>query len=169
VACKPDWLTVAQQFVQADAGPSLALRTNVAAPAPLNSSVRHVMKRSRQDDVWNRACLESGGGALAAGDRALAALLLAHGLAMNGGVVHAMGCLTKSQLAAAIAGFNHFGLTAASSVFEQAPDGSEEAEERLNRMYWQAVPNDETLAHAFRIKLVAFPDAFAPVESGAHV
>lgn len=88
---------------------------------------------------------------------------------MNGGVVHAMGCLSKSELAAAIAGFNYFGLTAASRVFEQAPDDSEETEERLNRMYWQAVPSDETLAHAFRIKLVASPDAFAPVVSGAHV
>ena len=127
------------------------------------------MKRSRQDEVWNRACLESGGVTLATGDRALAALLLAHGLAMNGGVVHAMDCLTKSELTAAIAGFNYFGLTAASRVFEQAPDDSEETEERLNRMYWQAVPNDETLVHAFRVKLVAYPDAFAPVESGAHV
>lgn len=133
------------------------------------NSVRHVMKRSRQDEVWNRACLESGGATPAAGDRALAALLLAHSLAMNGGVVHAMGCLTKSQLAAAVAGFNYFGLTAASLVFEQAPDDSEETEERLNRMYWRAVPNDETLAHAFRVKLAASPDAFAPVRSDAHV
>jgi hypothetical protein len=127
------------------------------------------MKRSRQDEIWNRACLESGGAAPAAGDRALAALLLAHGLAMNGGVAHAIGCLSKSELAAAIAGFNYFGLTAASHVFQQAPDDSEETEERLNHMYWQAVPDDETLAHAFRIKLVASPDAFAPVGSRAHV
>lgn len=88
---------------------------------------------------------------------------------MNGGVAHAIGCLSKSELAAAIAGFNYFGLTAASHVFQQAPDDSEETEERLNHMYWQAVPDDETLAHAFRIKLVASPDAFAPVGSRAHV
>lgn len=127
------------------------------------------MKHSRQDEIWNRACLESGGASPAAGDRALAALLLAHGLAMHGGVVHAMGCLSKSELAAAIEGFNYFGLTAASRVFEQAPDDTEETEERLNRMYWQAVPNDEVLVHAFRIKLVASPEAFAPVGASAHV
>jgi len=127
-----------------------------------------VLKLSRQDQIWSRACLESGGPSPAAGDTALAALLLAHGLIMNGGVVHALQALSQSQLAAAIAGFNYFGLTAASQLLEQPPDDTEETEELLNALYWQVVPNDETLAHAFRIKLVAFPEVFAPVVSGAH-
>ena len=127
------------------------------------------MKLSRQSEIWNRACLEAGGSEPGAGDIALASLLRAHGLAMNGGAVHAMECLSQAELAAAIAGFKYFGLAAAAHVFEQAPDDSEETEERLNRMYWQAVPNDEVLAHAFRIKLVAFPEAFAPIVSRAHV
>jgi hypothetical protein len=125
------------------------------------------MNVSRQDQIWNRACLEGGGSEPAAGDTALASVLLAHGLVMNGGVVHALECLSHAQLVAAIAGFKYFGLTTAAHVFEQAPDAS--AEERLNRLYWQAVPNDGALAHAFRIKLVASPEAFAPTKSNAHV
>ena len=127
-----------------------------------------MLKLSRQDQIWNRACLESGGSSPAAGDQALASLLLAHGLAMNGGVVHALECLSQSEIAAAVAGFNYFGLTDASRVFEQLPDDSEETEERFNQMYWSAVPSDETLAHAFRVKLLSTPEAFAPTDSGAH-
>lgn len=127
------------------------------------------MQPSRQDEIWNRASLEAGGPAAAVGDRALASLLLAHSLAMNGGVVQAIGCLSKLELAAAIFGFNYFGLVGASHVFEQVPDDSEETEERLNQMYSQVVPNDETLAKAFRVKLLASPHAFAPTASLAHV
>lgn len=87
---------------------------------------------------------------------------------MNGGVVHALQCLSQAEIVAAIAGFNYFGLTEASRVFEQLPDDSEETEERLNQMYWAAVPSDETLAHAFRVKLLSSPEAFAPTDSGAH-
>ena len=126
------------------------------------------MQLSRQDQIWNRACLEAGGSEPAAGDVALASLLLAHGLAMNGGVVHAMGCLSPTQLDAAIAGFNYFGLAAAAHVFMQSPDDSEATEERLNQMYWQAVPNDATLVQSFRIKLIACPGAFAPTGLSAH-
>ena len=126
------------------------------------------MKLSRQDQIWNRACLESGGPSPATGDQALAALLLAHGLAMNGGVVHALECLSQPEIAAAAAGFNYFGLAEAAHVFQQAPDDTEETEERLNKLYWAAVPSDETLAHAFRVKLLASPEAFAPIGSGVH-
>ena len=126
------------------------------------------MKHPRQDQIWNRACLESGGPLPAAGDVALASLLLAHGLVMNGGVVHALECLSQAEISAAIAGFDYFGLTEAAKVLKEAPDESEETEERLNQLYWAAVPNDETLAHAFRVKLLASPEAFAPTEPGAH-
>ena len=126
------------------------------------------MKLSRQSEIWNRACLESGGSSPADGDKALASLLLAHGFAINGGVVHALECLSQSELAAAVAGFNYFGLAGAAHVFQQLPDDTVETEERLNRLYWAAVPNDETLAHAFRVKLLASPEAFAPTESDAH-
>ena len=87
---------------------------------------------------------------------------------MNGGIVHALECLSQSQIAAAVAGFNYFGLSEAAHVFEQLPDDTEETEERLNQQYCAVVPSDETLAHAFRVKLFAAPEAFAPTDSGAH-
>lgn len=124
------------------------------------------MEHSRQDQIWNRACLESGGASPAEGDRALAALLLAHSIIMNGGVVHALECLSQWEISAAIAGFSYFGLAEASPVLSQAHDDSEGTEARLNRMYCAAVPSDETLAHAFRVKLLASPEAFAPTEPG---
>jgi hypothetical protein len=127
-----------------------------------------VLKLSRQDQVWNRACLESGGPSPSEGDKALASLLLAHALAINGGVVHAFESMSRCEVTAAIAGYTYFGLTQAAHVFEQAPDESEETEERLNHMYRAAVPSDETLAHAFRVKLLSTPQAFAPTEPGAH-
>ena len=130
--------------------------------------VRHTLKPSRQDEIWNRACLDAGGSSPAVGDQALASLLVAHGLAMNGGVVHAMECLSQSELAAAIAGFNYFGITGASLVFEQQPDDSEATEERLDQMYWAAVPDEEALVHAFRVRLMSTPEAFAPTDPGAH-
>jgi hypothetical protein len=87
---------------------------------------------------------------------------------MNGGVAHALECLSQSEITAAVAGLNYFGLTEASYVFQQLSDGSEKTEERLNQMYWAAVPSDETLSHAFRIKLHAEPEAFAPTDTGEH-
>ena len=143
-------------------------RVRRPATGRLNSGVRHVLKLSRQDMIWNRACLESGGSSPAVGDQALVSVLLAHGLAMNGGVVHALECLSEAEIAAAVSGYNYFGLTDASRVFEQVPGDSEEIEERLNQMYWAAVPSDETLVHSFRAKLLSTPEAFAPTDSGAH-
>ena len=127
-----------------------------------------MLKLDRQSQIWNRACLESGGATPGAGDVALASLLLAHGLAMNGGVAHAIECLSKPELAAAIAGFNYFGLTDASRVFGERPDDSEDSEERLDMMYRAAVPSEQTLTHAFRVKLISTPSAFAPIDHGAH-
>ena len=127
-----------------------------------------MLKLSRQDSIWNRASVESGGASPAPGDQALASLLRAHNLAMNGGVAHALECLSPSETTAAIAGFNYFGLADAARVFEQAPDESEAAEERLDRMYWSVIPSDDTLAHAFRIKLISTPEAFAPVDTGQN-
>ena len=126
------------------------------------------MKLSPQDQIWNRACLESGGTSPRTGDQALAALLLSHGLVMNGDVVHALECLSDSEIAAAIRGFEYFGLMEASNVFRQIPDDSEETELRLNEMYWSAVPDDDTLVQAFRVKLLASPEEFSPTESASH-
>jgi hypothetical protein len=55
---------------------------------------------STADRVWNRAALDAGGSPPREGDRALAALLLAHGMIMNGGVDHAVEALSAEELAA---------------------------------------------------------------------
>jgi hypothetical protein len=87
-----------------------------------------------EDIIWNRACLDSGGPSPGKGDRALVALLRAHGLVMNGGVVHALASLSAEERSEAIAGFRYFGLLQAAEALSQAWDDSEESEERLDRM-----------------------------------
>ena len=62
-----------------------------------------------QDLIWNRAS-EGGGANPQAGDLALAALLRAHGLTMNGGVLHAVERLQPSELQDAASGYRFFGL-----------------------------------------------------------
>ena len=123
---------------------------------------------SLQDQIWNRACIGAGGATPAVGDQALASVLLAHGLAMNGGVTHALESLSRADILAAVAGFEFFGLTDAARVFQQVPGDSGEAENRLNQLYFAAVPTDEALAHAFGLKLASTPEAFAPLSNGAH-
>jgi hypothetical protein len=66
------------------------------------------MGMTEANRVWNRAALEEGGRAPREGDRALAALLLAHGMVMNGGVQHATEALSADEMAAAAAGFRYF-------------------------------------------------------------
>jgi hypothetical protein len=58
---------------------------------------------TQADMIWNRACGEDSLRALP-GDRALADLLNAHGLAMNGGVLHAIECMSAEELSEAEAG-----------------------------------------------------------------
>lgn len=115
-----------------------------------------------EDAIWNRACLDFGGPSPAEGDRALAALLLAHGRVMNGGVIHALESLSAEELSEAVAGFRYFGLQQAAEVLAQPWDDSEECEDRLERMYEAAIPNDAIIELVFRAKLTDWPSAFAP-------
>jgi hypothetical protein len=75
------------------------------------------MSEPNADRVWNRAALEAGGPSPAKGDRALAALLLAHGLVMNGGVHHALRCMQPAELMAAAEGFSFFSLADVAGSF----------------------------------------------------
>ena len=122
---------------------------------------------SRQDEIWNRACLERGGPAPREGDLALASLLQAHGLIMNGGVLHALEVLSQAERESAIAGYRYFGLVAAANVLAQSYADTDEAEHESNSAYSLAIGNDEVLAHAFRVQLLARPDVFAPLNA-AH-
>ena len=57
------------------------------------------------DRVWNRAAMEEGCVSPRAGDRALSALLLVHGMVMNGGVHHALESVDPAELAAGADGY----------------------------------------------------------------
>jgi hypothetical protein len=126
------------------------------------------MSRSQADAVWNRAALEGGGAHPKAGDSALAALLRAHGYIMNGGVHHAVECLSPEERAAAIEGYSYFGLSAAAEALTSAAHGSlspwtDESEEAANHAYWRQVPDDESLVRAFEAVLRERPDEFASI------
>ena len=84
-------------------------------------------------------------------------------MVMNGGVDHAFEVLSKEQYAAAVQGFRYFGLYDAAAVLERATEESDIA--KLNAEYGNAA-NDGKLAHAFRLKLMASPEAFAPASAG---
>ena len=82
------------------------------------------MSRSVAHRVRNRAALESGGECPGPGDRALSSLLLAHGLVMNGGVHHALQCLSPSELHAAIDAYSYFGLDDVATFLRSASERS---------------------------------------------
>ena len=69
------------------------------------------------DVIWNCAAMENGGTNPGRGDRALAVPLHAHGLAMNGGVLHAAELLNDDELTDAQSGYRFFGLSAVADVF----------------------------------------------------
>jgi hypothetical protein len=118
--------------------------------------------------VWNRAT-EGGGREPRDGDRALSALLLAHGFAMNGGVLHAVECLDAEQLEAACRGYVRYGFVAIpdllryAATFVDAGPLAEIEEARLDADYATAIPDDQTLVSAFTADLERHPDAYAPL------
>lgn len=122
------------------------------------------MKLSEADQVWNRAALESGGQAPLEGDRALADLLLLHGLIMNGGVQYVLQALASDEFHAAIKGFRYFGLNDVASFLEESVDATEyQQEQQANQQYYKLLPNDETIAQRFEELFQRNPKAFAPI------
>jgi len=119
--------------------------------------------------VWNRACFENKS-SFRAGDRALAALLAFHGLACNGGVLHAVEVQNEAELTAACAGFQYFGLDIVALIIEEArraqSDGSdlEEIENDLNERYYHYSDGNDALSRAFKADFAARPENYAPVQ-----
>lgn len=119
------------------------------------------------DRVWNRAALDSGGTAPRRGDHALADALAAHGLVMNGGVLHALEVLTPDQVRRAASGLEYLGLAQASRVLLETLEASirfgdsEELEVQSNERYWAVVPDDSTLAARFEQVFAERPEDFA--------
>lgn len=132
-----------------------------------------------RERIWNRACEASETDAeLRAGDRALAAVLLAHGMVMNGGVLHALQGMSPSERREAAAGYRFLALPTLAELFEmQVPeddldededhDGAESELDRLetmlNQKYWATAADDRALWSAFEKKLAHEPGLFAPL------
>jgi hypothetical protein len=127
------------------------------------------------DGIWNRAC-DPSLRFTHPGDAALAAVLLCHGMAMNGGLLHAVQGLEPDQRERAVAGFRLLGLDDAAAAVEavarqaaRLPAGDPAAEERLEveagRRYDEALPDwDETIDRAFQDHLRRHPEAYAPLD-----
>ncbi len=104
-------------------------------------------KLTEADRVWNRACGKS---RLRThpGDRALADLLQAHNLAMNGGVLHAVEVLTPQELSDAQSGYRFYGLDGIASLLSRAKaliDAGQDLgfhEAQLDRQYAEIIPDD---------------------------
>jgi len=118
------------------------------------------------DRIWNRACDEDAPH-LRPGDIALAALLKAHGLTMNGGLLHAVECLSSRELFDARKGYRFFGLDEvvvllehAESIFK-AGDDLECHERILDDEYARLVPDDSCLVERFERHLKSNPADFA--------
>jgi hypothetical protein len=120
-----------------------------------------------KDAIWNRACTGHVNMAFP-GDRALASLLRAHALVMNGGVIHAIECLTGEQLADAKAGFRFYGLESIVSTLSQAEavlragEDPEIYESELDQNYSGMIPDDVFLVSIFRNHLNSKPSEYAP-------
>ena len=123
---------------------------------------------SEDDLIWNRACGVVGPGA-GVGDRALCALLRAHGYTMNGGVLHAVECLSPSEIEEAASGYQFFGLAGAAKllvgarrIFEAGKDLADH-EGLLDRDYHELIPDDSSLFTRFERHRQLHPQDFAPL------
>jgi len=120
------------------------------------------------DMIWNRACGEDPLRALP-GDRALSDLLYAHGLATNGGVLHAVERMTADELAEVEAGYRFFGLHDIASLLSrtrrifEAGDDLRNHEQRLDSEYARMIPSDSSLIERFERRLKSSPSDFAPL------
>ena len=86
---------------------------------------------------------------------------------MNGGVLHAVECLTPSEMSEAQSGYRFFGLDAvadllshARRVFEADEDVASQ-ESRLDQQYAALVPDDSSLVERFEKHWREKPSDFA--------
>lgn len=125
---------------------------------------------SDADLTWNRACEQGARGLSRRGDAALSAMLLFHSLAMNGGVRHAVECLTPTERDAALRGYAFFGFGSVDRIIEAArrqpadDDEADELEARLDAEYAATVSiGDSALLSRFREHFAAHPEDYAPL------
>ncbi|NLE96811.1 MAG: DUF4375 domain-containing protein [Propionibacterium sp.] len=122
---------------------------------------------SDPDTIWNRAAEGTGG---EEGDDALAALLVLHGMVMNGGLVNAIEVAEEEELHAAVEGYRFFGLDDAADLIVETQSAldNDADPEILETMkdgeFYDLVPDDETVYDAFAAKLRDEPSAFAAAD-----
>ena len=125
---------------------------------------------TQADMIWNRACGEDPLRSLP-GDCALTDMLYAHGLIMNGGVLHAIDCLSAGELRDAEAGYSYFGLEAVTSVLSRARahfEGGSDLrthESQLDAQYIALIPSDSLLVERFVQRLKLKPFEFASLRA----
>lgn len=113
--------------------------------------------------IWNRAATDCGGASPHRGDAELAALLLVHGMVMNGGLGHAFEALTTEEIEKGSNGFEFFGFSSIRDLLAEARGMDDEQREGATVRYWAAVPDDGALMAAFERTLREHPEAFAPI------
>lgn len=130
---------------------------------------RHAMyELTNTDKIWNHAC-QGGGESPLPGDTALAGLLLFHGPAMNGGVLHAIECLSPEQLVSAQEGYKYFGyggvadLIGAGEEATRQGNAVEPLQAAFDRRYSALVPNDEVLVKSFEQHYKQYPLEYSPL------
>ena len=117
---------------------------------------------------WNRACGEASLRFLG-GDHALNDLLIAHGYIMNGGVLHAVECLTPNALSDAMSGYRYYGLDVIVSLLLRARlilETNENLglqESQLDRSYTSIIQTDSWLSQRFKAHMALNPSEYAPV------
>ena len=121
------------------------------------------MELNPANRIWNRAAIQRGGDTPRDGDTALASLLLFHGMAMNGGIGHAVEALTRDEFDAGVRGYQYFGLDAVALVVGRAVGANDDEMESLDYEYGALVPDDATLVAAFEKHLTSFPESFSPL------
>jgi hypothetical protein len=126
------------------------------------------MELSYTDKIWNRSLNDEIPKA-APGDRALCSMLWAHGLVMNGGVLHAVELLSNNELADAIAGYKFFFIDAIEDLFMRAKSLFDtevdigEYEGELDLEYVSIIPNDSWLVARFENYYNTKPQDFEPI------
>jgi hypothetical protein len=134
------------------------------------------------DAIWNRATTLRE--LTAPGDLALQALLIVHGMIMNGGLLHAFDSLEHDMYERGAEGFAYFGRADVAELLmagyalafpdgpvpeaerEQyttdLPDAIHEQIEEMDGRYGDLVPDDATVVAAFERRLAERPADFEP-------
>lgn len=121
---------------------------------------------SKADLVWNRAC-DGGGRNPRTGDAALAALLLLHGYAMNGGVFHAVEGLDEAEFKRAADGYRFFGLNSVAALLDRAAQTPMAGRGGLESTFdaeYARLASDPHLTKRFCQYYTSHPESFAPLE-----